>query len=227
VALSHDGKQAWPEEERSFEEAFTSWFREHYERAAEDWPEWTAISRRTQVLMLRGRSSEPPLSLLDRVGKEMVRYRSWGKDGKILGGEAQKEQNFKGDHDLMKEEPRDRRQHPERIAFGLPHDYGNKGFQKVGPADKALDRRASPLFLHIHQTAEQMPPIAVVSFLPARFLPGERPRISVGGQAVPLAGLDELYRPVRDFLTRLAGGSECKEKFEVIGRIGMDSGGKQ
>ncbi len=232
VELLRAGKPVWPGEGKTFEDAFKSWFREQYERAAEDWPEWTAISRRTQVLMLRGRPSESPLSLLDRVGKEMVRYRSWGTSrlgpidgrGKILG-EERSEQNFKGDHDLMKEPPRKRRQHPERIAFGLPHNYGKDTSDQVDPAQPGLDRRASPLFLHIHQTAEKMQPIAVVSFLPARFLPGERPQISVGGQAVPLAGLDELYRPVRDFLARLAGGSECKEKLDVIGLLGMDSGG--
>jgi CRISPR-associated protein Cmr1 len=228
-----------PPKGQAFEHAFPGWFRERYENSATDLPEWTAISQHTRILLLRKESSESALSLLDCIGKEMMRYRSWGATqlgsqgrGMIFKG-AYSEQNFKPDHDLMKQPFRKRNTHPARIAFGLPHNYGKAAHEKVSPAGRDLDRRASPLFLHIHQTDEQSPPIAVVSFLPARFLPGERPGISVGGTDVAMRPESELYEPVRRFLTRLAGdghadlpGSKPTDPFTVIATIGMNDGGQ-
>lgn len=219
VELLRAGKPVWPPASQTFEKAFTEWFQERHARSATTLPEWTAISRHTSILLLRAQSSESPLSLLDCIGKEMVRYRSWGKHGEVLDRETA-ERRFVEDHDLLKKPAASRSQYPKRIVFGLPHDYVKQAFNK----DVKLDRRASPLFLHIHQTAEQIRPVAVVSFLPARFLPGTQPMISVGGpKKIALRAAEELYRPVREFLARLAGGSE--EKFDVIGQLGMDSGG--
>lgn len=65
----------------------------------------------------------------------------------------------------------------ERIAFGLPRA-------------PRYERRASPLFIHIHDCAEG--PIAVVAFLPARFL--NNPNHTQRG---------DLYRPIDAFLNRL------------------------
>jgi CRISPR-associated protein Cmr1 len=162
-------------------------------------PEFTALSNGTRHVLLSSAKSEP-LKLLDLVGRELVRFRSWGHHGKVLGG-IKSEQNFRPDHDLMKLASHERCIHPERIAFGLPHNYGK---QKVGPAD-GLDRRASPLFIHIHECGDR--PVAIVSFLPARFLPSRPPAnrasISVGGQPVSQAPEEELYRPIHDFLDRL------------------------
>lgn len=47
-------------------------------------PEYTALSKKTRHVLLSADKVEP-LELLDRVGREMVRYRSWGRGGKILG----------------------------------------------------------------------------------------------------------------------------------------------
>ncbi len=160
-------------------------------------PEYTALSAGARHLVAASEKREP-LELLDMVGRELVRYRSWGRDGKILGGGVDSEKKFKGDHDLMKSP--DRSSHPERVAFGLPHNYGRGRDQQVGPASN-LDRRASPLFIHIHSCYGE--PAAVLSFLPACFLPGPRPEISVGGSRVPLAEPETLYRPVREFLDRM------------------------
>ena len=75
-------------------------------------------------------------------------------------------------------------------AFGLP-----RGQMKP---DK-YDRRASPLFIHIHVCDGK--PVAVVSFLPAKFLPsGTR----IGHYTVSQQSEDELYRPIHEFLNRLA-----------------------
>jgi CRISPR-associated protein Cmr1 len=243
VELTREGEAVWPPEGKRFEHAFPDWFRTRYEKSAAKLPEWTAISRQTRLLLLRKESPESAVSLMDRIGKEMVRYRSWGTSrmglidgrGKVLESERS-EQNFEPDHELyylMKKRRQEPETHPARIAFGLPHNYGKEDHVKVGPAERELDRRASPLFLHIHQTDAQTPPIAVVSFLPARFLPGTKPRISVGDTDVEMLPESDLYEPVRRFLMRLAGeerddlrGTKPRDRFEVIGKIGMSGGGQ-
>lgn len=77
-------------------------------------PEYTAFSKQTRhllVSMTPGGAREP-LALLDLVGRELMRYRSWGRNGKVLGAESEK--NFKDDHDLMKGPSRSRSSHPRR-----------------------------------------------------------------------------------------------------------------
>ena len=140
-------------------------------------PEYTALSGQTRHVILLSNKKEP-VELLDLVGREFVRYRSWGRNGRILGGKVESEKNFKADHDLMKENmPRSGHlDHPLRIAFGLPHNYGKRNDQQIGPHD-GFDRRASPLFIHIHECGTS--PVAVLSFLPARFLPNGQSTISV------------------------------------------------
>ncbi len=169
-------------------------------------PEYTAFSGDARYLVLSG--GNVALELLDRIGRELVQYRSWGRNGKILNG-IPSEQNFKGDHDLMKTRgPRSK--HPRRIAFGLPHNYGRD--VQVRPADHR-DRRASPLFIHIHEIGRT--PVGVLSFLPARFLP-KRTYVSVGesGYRVPISPERKLYRPIHEFLDRLLNkNNQRKESF--------------
>ena len=164
------------------------------------WPDFTALSERTRHVLLSA-GSDNPLDLLDLVGREMVQFRAWGYRGNVLGN-VRSERNFRDDHDLMKENAWQRAGHPERIAFGLPHNYGKRGDQQVGPDDPKYDRRASPLFIHIHVCNGK--PMAVVSFLPGKFLPAGT-GISVGGTRVRQRSEDELYRPIQEFLNRLAG----------------------
>ena len=166
-------------------------------------PEFTAFSPRARHLLLESDSREC-MVLLDLVGRELVRYRSWGHGGQVLG--QQSEQNFRDDHDLMKSSTRDR--HPRRIAFGLPHNYGRGSAMQVEPYGKAFDRRASPLFIHVHQCGHE--PVAVLSLLPARFLPVGTP-ISVGGQRTKPAPLNELYGPLHEFLDRLLDPDRRRE----------------
>ena len=176
-------------------------------------PEFTALSSEARHVLLSSGSTEP-LELLNLVGRELIRFRSWGRAGKILGGQDS-EKNFRYDHDLMKLDPHQRRNHPRRIAFGLPHNYGKPKHQQVEPAD-GLDRRASPLFIHIHACGDR--PVAIVSFLPARFLPSRPPAnratISVGGQRVSQAPEEELYRPIHDFLDRLLARNRQRPRRE-------------
>ncbi|MBN1460124.1 MAG: type III-B CRISPR module RAMP protein Cmr1 [Armatimonadetes bacterium] len=175
---------------------------------AVDLPKLTALSKATRHVLLES-SKKEPLELLDLVGREMMRFRSWGHNGKVLGEDSEK--NFKDDHDLMKE--RQRKSHPRRIAFGLPHNYGKPKDMQVGPHDEYLDRRASPLFIHIHRC--DVAPVAILSFVPARFLPDGRSDISVGGNKVSQTPENELYRPIHDFLDRLLDPSNRREPFSA------------
>ena len=172
-------------------------------------PEYTALSRGSRYLLLTGDTKES-LKLLDLVGRELMRFRSWGHKGRLFDGRS--EENFEDDRNLMKDVANRRRPstHPRRVAFGLPHNYGK---QQVGPYGEGLDRRASPLFIHIHHCEEG--PVAVLSFLPARFLPLLSASIRVGGYHVQQVPEDELYRPINEFLDRLLNmgdGSAGKRK---------------
>ena len=179
-------------------------------------PEFTALSLRTRHVLVSS-SKKEPLDLLDLVGRELVRFRSWGRKEKVLGGPS--ERRFRDDHDLMKRVGQGVRpeKHPDRIAFGLPHNYGKKPREQVGPHDRDLDRRASPLFIHLHVCGGA--PVAVLSFLPARFLPEGRSDVSVGGHVVPQRLEDELYRPVHDFLDRLRDPKKRKEPFTETAEV--------
>jgi CRISPR-associated protein Cmr1 len=154
--------------------------------ALEGLPPYTAFSRQTRIVVVKAQSPRP-LDLLNLVGREMVRFRSWGKNGRILSSENSLKL-FRGDHDLMKQSPAQRNRHPQRIAFGLPHNYGKTDDKKVAPAEIS-DRRASPLFIHIHECGGQS--VAVLSFLPAEFLPTDT-KINVGGKHVELARAESL-----------------------------------
>ena len=170
-------------------------------------PEYTALTPRSRHVLVAGETDEA-LELLDLVGRELVRYRSWGHNGKVLGEDS--ERQFKDDHDLMKRAPRDRDTHPRRVAFGLPHNYGSGSDDQVGPGGSGLDRRASPMFIHVHRCDDT--PVAVISFLPARFLP-DGTNIRVGSRQVPQAPEADLYRPIHDFLDRLLDPDQRREPF--------------
>ena len=175
-------------------------------------PEYTALTGNTRHVLLTTDKRES-LETLDLIGREMVRYRSWGHKGNILGN-IPSERNFEDDHDLMKLPPAERKSHPRRIAFGLPHNYGRKSDDQVSPWDKRnLDRRASPLFIHIHECGET--PVAVLSFLPARFLPRGNSDIRVGCNRVSQAPEPDLYQPIHEFLDRLKRARNGLDVVEV------------
>ena len=174
---------------------------------------WTGFVPGQSKVLLVQEAGKMPLEILGRLGRDFVFFRSWGRNGRVLGKESEK--RFLGDHDLMKTQTAQRRGHPKRIVFGLPHNYGKSPDQHVEPGDPLFDRRASPLFFHIHQSSAMVPPIGVLLFLPSRFLPPEHDKISVGEHDVPLAhgGEGEFWKPVHDFLERLRSGSG-KERFD-------------
>ena len=95
--------------------------------------------------------------------------------------------------------------YPDRVAFGLPHNYGPSKADHVEPAADGLDRRASPLFIHIHQWDKNSIAYGVLTFLPSRFLPGNAPEVNAFGANATIDTTVAFYKPVSDFLDRLLG----------------------
>ncbi len=84
-------------------------------------PPFTAFSQQTRIDFSAEAGNSK--SLLELAGKEQQLYRSWGRNRKVAGTDA--EQNFKNDHDQMQLVAGGANPHhlPERSVFGLPHNY--------------------------------------------------------------------------------------------------------
>lgn len=172
-------------------------------------PSYTALSERARILLIAGSAKDSALQLLSRLGRDFVFYRSWGRtqDGvtKVLG--LLSEKNFQDDHDMSKGTRAI--QQPRRAAFGLPHNYGPKAQVKGVNSE----RRASPLFFHIHQTGAK--PVGVLAFLPAVFLPnGEQ--VLAFGDRVPQRPDPAIWEPVNNFLDRIKDPAQGKESFDPV-----------
>lgn len=120
-------------------------------------------------------------AVLDDFGKAMLMYRSWGQTsrGNVLPGGGTSEKRFKADHDWSKGTG-PKGFHPERVVFGLPHNYGQPDRQKVNA--ERHQRRSSPLLFHVHPIDNTF--VGVGVYLPAQFLP-DCERINAGGNMVP------------------------------------------
>ncbi|ADI14569.1 type III-B CRISPR module RAMP protein Cmr1 [Truepera radiovictrix] len=199
-----------------------------------DKPPYTAFSRESKILLVEGEVSQSPLELLNRIGREMVFYRSWGNNGKVFDQNA--EQNFPDDHDLMKAIASGGTssvsiEHPERVAFGLPHNYffsSTKDKAEVKAVDAtnprnptAIERRASPLQIHIHQIGDT--PIAVLTFLPSQFLPANAKIRLIGKQqkVVSVDTSNNLWQPIHEFFERMKNvrGQPHLQRKEDFGRV--------
>ncbi len=153
-------------------------------------PEFTALTHGSRHIILQSKEKYTiyPIELLDLIGQELQQFQSASKRGKALG-------------DIGPERS------ASRVAFGLPRSCGRQSQTKIIPYEKGIDRRASPLFIHIHECGAS--PVAVLSFLPSRFLPKGRSAISVGEHKVTQKSEEELYRPVHNFLDRLGEERFC------------------
>lgn len=85
------------------------------------------------------------------------------------------EQNFRADHDDVLRVSKNNQpvKLPERSEFGLPHNYffsSTGGKVDIAPAEDSRNRRASPLFIHIHRFPDGQHAL-VQALLPATFLP--------------------------------------------------------
>ena len=132
-------------------------------------PPLSAFSQQTRIDL--SLSDKDPIKLLARLGREQQAYRSYGKDGMVNRERA--ERNFKQDHDLILKatEGDEIKQFPERVVFGLPHNYffsSTKGKLDITTEDEG--RRASPLLVHIHPLKDDKF-VAIQTLLPGIFLP--------------------------------------------------------
>lgn len=128
-------------------------------------PPFSALSEKTQFTT--SQMFESYSSALDSVGKKFQQYRDHDR--------------FRSDTEIAKKISEGKSQDcpPRRIAFGLPHNYFFKGKEKkdnkqvdIQPSTSKRDRRASPLFFHIHiLPGEPKPFIAALLHLPSTFLP--------------------------------------------------------
>lgn len=118
------------------------------------WPEYTALSKFSRIIILAEHNNAKAAQKY--VGEQLMAFRrNISVDSRLVS-------QFANRPDIK---PKD---HPRRVAFGLPHNYFFR--RKQGNVTVSISgRRASPLFVHIHQIGSKYVP--VLSFLPGRFLP--------------------------------------------------------
>nr|CAA6825521.1 MAG: CRISPR-associated RAMP Cmr1 [uncultured Thiotrichaceae bacterium] len=172
-SISKDGQSIW--EAPADIKAYQQMLKGIVGSVATKLPPFSAFSASTRIDSLLTASN--PYNVLADFGNRILLYRSWGRDGKVLGQTSEK--RFKPDHDWSKfDRPRDF--HPRRVVFGLPHNYGPKANMSVKPAEH--DRRSSPLLFHVHKIGSEYYGISLL--LESDFLPaGEK--IDAGGKDVP------------------------------------------
>ncbi|MCI0590002.1 MAG: type III-B CRISPR module RAMP protein Cmr1 [Gammaproteobacteria bacterium] len=173
-------------------------------RTLTDEPPFSAFSRRSRVCPLL--EGDDPMTILDEYGQQMQRYRSWGNDGKVNG--KQSEENFDDDHAWYYGTHPHTNFHPRRVIFGLPHNYfGKRGGREVAP--EKLDRRASPLWFHVHDYGQGNSPryAGIASILRSQFLPDGGQINAGGGKPVP-AKVD--YGVIDAFLDGCVGHRAAK-----------------
>ena len=174
----------------------------------------TAFHGGARVAVLPGNIGEGPLELLCRLGREMVRYRSWGRGGRIFEGAERAERNFRQDYALVKRSLGGRRISvaPERIGFGLPMQHYLSSMRdgcEVRP--QRHERRASGLMIHVHQGGLRGRAALVVSLLPGQFLP-EDEKLSICASLVGWQTAD-VWKAPADFLERLVDPEAGVERF--------------
>lgn len=173
-------------------------------------PEYTAYSTETRIDIIE--AGKNPLRLLNSVGEAMQIYRSWGKDNKVNGKDAEK--RFKDDHDLARQAIAQKvNKHPRRVVFGLPHNYFFSSIrEKVDVSPERQERRASPLFIHI-QGLQNGQFAAVTTIMPADFLPRNE-RIVIGESTVP-ANVD--FSVLDEFLDGKDG--QGRNRFPMVNHV--------
>lgn len=94
----------------------------------------------------------------------------------------------------------------QRVALGLPVNYGE---DKPVVRPEHHDRRASPLFFHIHDCGGSAVP--VVAYLPARFLPIDE-NLAIGRRTLPPPSPDDIDKLANSFVRGLAGYREVTRR---------------
>ncbi len=166
-------------------------------------PPFTAFSQKSRIDV--SSQDKDALNLLNSVGIEQQMYRSYGQNGKVNGKPS--ERNFSADHDLLLAATNGKRieKAPQRIVFGLPHNYFFSSTKYKADVNYAPDgkdgRRASPLLFHIHPIAGQF--MAVHTLLPAKFLPDKAQIRIKAGSTFPVKAAPD-WQILRRFMNRFA-----------------------
>ncbi len=209
-------------------------------------PPFTAFCPSTRILLIQAQQRKTSVGLLESLGNELLRYRSYGRaigsGGRqnTLGEQA--ENRFPADHDAMRDYLASGHQPttlPERGVFGLPHNYffgslsqGRDLQVKADVTPASHDRRASPLFFHVLDCDKEQP-AAVTAFIPAQFLPvGEQIRVADTSKdrrrdgprrrrqsPVEMPVPQNAWRPIHDFLNRLLDPKQRKEPFGTVTKV--------
>ncbi len=119
-----------------------------------DLPPFTAFSQHSRIQI--SAVEKNALNLLKKHGFELGRYRGFGRSDSN-GGEHKtfgktSEANFRADHDWAYAVAKGKgtANLPKRAVFGLPHPYRLSMGADI-KVDSSTERRASPLFAHVHQ----------------------------------------------------------------------------
>lgn len=167
LSIKEDSEEIWlaPTDKAGLIEEYENFFKElQLKPRVEQLPEYSAFTILCKCVI--GMENDNVIDLLDQIGNNLNNFRSY-----------RKEKKFSKDHDIVlevAEDPNHRpKKHPERVVFGLPHNYYFSSVRQSVNIDacdgKNKYRRASPLFIHIHQIDNKY--IGVFLFLPAKFLP--------------------------------------------------------
>lgn len=164
------------------------------DKSAEPEPPYTAFSRSTKILCSPSNSNTPWQKLGD-IAKKMQIFRGWGfsRNGgeHLINGVAANHSAYsckQADHDVVYQylDRTPSTQLPKSYIFGLPRSYNLSTTPRrelkldVSAIDSTngkndtnkRSRRASPLFIHVHQFPNNESMI-IQSFLPATFLPSQ------------------------------------------------------
>lgn len=134
-------------------------------------PTFSAFSAKTKFSY--DITESKPINAINSVGLRLGIFRSYGRNGKTFNKTALK--NFISDHDLVLNVTKGNSEHyaPKRLIFGIPHNYFfSSSSRKVNiqkTHEHKLERRASPLFVHIHPIGNEYCGLQFV--LPSMFLP--------------------------------------------------------
>ncbi|MEG6617608.1 type III-B CRISPR module RAMP protein Cmr1 [Peptococcaceae bacterium 1198_IL3148] len=123
-------------------------------------PEYTAFSKKSRIALTI--TNNNPMKLLNIMGREMMNYRG-AKTNPIFKQDAAKIIRLTKGQTIE--------EHPQRIVFGLPHNYyfPRPFKESISINANELQRRASPLFIHIHELENSY--VSILTLLPAVFLP--------------------------------------------------------
>lgn len=156
-----------------------------------EFPPITAISSKIQ--RLPGVTGDTSMAVVDKIGESLCVFRAFGRKDNRTGeymscGRIIETQRFKtSDHDPLRRVANGEQvfQAPRRLIFGMPHNYFFTSFNPNRKVDiqttvpplnsrrPGRERRASPLFIHVHPVGNKFCGFQMV--LPAPILPhGER-----------------------------------------------------